>query len=148
MQDPPSKSVLREMTLQERILADYRQSGMSVGSHPIRFLRPFLEQKGAQPANALGHLRPGMKTSVAGIITVRQRPMTAKGFLFITLEDETGFSNLIVAPPIFEKYRRTIITAEGLWAEGTLQIQDQVVHLRTHTILNLSDILTSSKTSI
>ena len=89
-----------------------------------------------------------MKISVAGIITVRQRPMTAKGFLFITLEDETGFSNLIVGPPIFEKYRRTIITAEGLWAEGILQIQDQVVHLKTHTILNLSDVLTNSKASI
>jgi error-prone DNA polymerase len=133
------------MTLQERIIADYRQSGMSVGSHPIRFLRSFLQEQGAQPANALGKLKPGRNISTAGIITVRQRPMTAKGFLFITLEDETGFSNLIVAPPVFEKYRKTIITAEGLWAEGTLQIQDQVVHLKARKILNLGDVIANSK---
>ncbi len=137
LDDPPKPSPLPEMTLGQRVLADHRQSGMSVGAHPMAFVRPELSPHRVHPATALAGLRDGSRARVAGVVTVRQRPMTAKGFLFITLEDETGFANLIIPPPVFEQHRAIILSAEALWAEGRLQVRDHVVHLKVHSLNHL-----------
>ena len=130
---PAAQSPLPEMTPAQRILADHRQSGMSVGTHVLGFIRADLNRHQIHAAASLGDLSNGATARVAGVVTVRQRPMTAKGFLFMTLEDETGFANLIIGPKIFERYRPLIISATGLWAEGSLQIREGVIQLKaTH----------------
>lgn len=121
---------LEQMTLSERIVADYQGTGVTVGAHPMAHRRAALDKLGVTPARYLAGLGNGCLVKVAGNVIVRQRPGTAKGVVFVSLEDETGICNLIVMPDRFEAYRLPLLTAPYLLAEGTLQNTDGVIHVR------------------
>ncbi len=122
-------SPLPGMTLLERTLADYKGSGITVGPHVAKYLREELTQQGILRSADLKQARHGQWAKIAGLVIVRQRPGTAKGMCFITLEDETGTSNAAVMPHVFRQYRSLIHTAALLQIEGPLQKVDGVIHV-------------------
>lgn len=141
---PEDPSPLEEMSLAERIAADYRNSGLTVGPHPMALRRHELDARGVVRISRLSDLSDGAPVSVAGAVIVRQRPPTAKGFFFLTLEDETGIANAIVSPALFERERATMISAPWLLLHGTVQHQDGVTHVRvSHAEPLVPDTLTS-----
>ena len=113
----------------EEVVADYRTAGLSLKGHPMEFLRPQLDELQATSAAQLARVADGRFVKVAGLVLVRQRPGTASGITFVTLEDETGVANLIVRPAIWERYRRAATTATALLAHGRLQRQGDVIHV-------------------
>jgi error-prone DNA polymerase len=126
--DTPSP--LPEMDALERTLADYRGTGITTDRQLMHHLRHDLRKRGVLSAADLRHVPNGRHVQVAGVVIVRQRPGTAKGFLFITLEDETGMSNLVIVPDVFQQHRTLLQSAGILLAEGPLQVQDGVIHIR------------------
>jgi error-prone DNA polymerase len=131
---------LDEMTLKERLAADFAGSGMSIGPHPVSLVRPLLERRGIVRAADLAALPDGTRVQTAGTVIVRQRPGTAKGFFFITLEDETGFANAIVTPQRFAGERTLLTTAAALIVGGMLQNQDGVVSIKADRFAPLQEI--------
>lgn len=131
-QGEPSLSPLEIMTHVERLRADYRGMGLTTGSHPMRRLRPRLP--GVCRAADLAHGRDGQRLTVAGSVICRQRPGTAKGFVFISLEDETGIANAVVTPAMFEKNRLVISQEPFLTIRGVLQNQEGVIHVKAEKI--------------
>ena len=123
-------SPLAEMTALEETLADYRGTGLTTNKHLMHHLRHELRGQGVLSASDLRSAPDGDWVDVAGVVIVRQRPGTAKGFLFITLEDETGMSNVIVVPDVFQANRTVLQSAGILRVEGPLQVQDGVIHVR------------------
>ncbi len=113
----------------EEVLADYACTGMSLRRHPLLFLRPTLRERGAVTAKELEAIASGNPVRVAGIVLVRQRPSTAKGITFVSLEDETGIINLIVKPDVWRRWRSAALTASVLWAVGRLQKQEGTIHV-------------------
>ena len=141
--EPPV--ALPAMGLGEEVVEDYRALRLSLKAHPLALLRPRLGGllTAAQLASPpLGGRRPG-RVSVAGLVLVRQRPGTAGGVIFITLEDETGVANIIVWPPLFERYRPAILTGRLLQVDGRLQRQDRVIHVIAERVGDLSPLLGS-----
>jgi len=130
---------LPKMSPAEEVLADYRTAGFSLKAHPLRFLRKELDRLGAIQAKRLKDWPNGKPVCVAGIVLVRQRPGTAKGITFVTLEDETGVANLIVRPGVWKRYRQAALGATLLLARGKLQRQGQIIHVLTAKLENLSD---------
>ena len=130
-------SVLPATTPIEETLADYVATGLTTGPHPMTYLRGDLDAQCVLSAAKLEHLRHGSLVKTAGVVIVRQRPGTAKGFLFITLEDETGISNLIVTPDLFQANRLLLISAKILLAEGVLQKVDDVIAIRARRFTEL-----------
>jgi error-prone DNA polymerase len=124
------ESPLPDMSDPEEMAADFRGTGMSTGPHPMAFARADLDRHGVVRAADLANIRHGQRVSVAGIVVVRQRPGTAKGFVFITVEDETGFANAIVTPSCFAHYRNTIVATNALLIEGVVQNQDGIVSIK------------------
>jgi len=114
----------------EETLADYAGTSMTVGPHMLVHLRPELRARGVLSATELRGARNGTRVAVAGHVIVRQRPGTAKGLLFLTLEDETGTANAVVMPDDFEKHRALLHTAPLLLVEGPVQNVDGVIHVR------------------
>ena len=127
MQPDPGESPLPEMTLPERYVADYNGAGMTVGRHPLAMRRAELAARGILSAADLARARDGALVRVGGAVIVRQRPYTAKGMCFMTLEDETGFANIAVAPAAFELQRAVITGSALLEIEGRAQARDGVV---------------------
>jgi len=127
---PPEASPLREMTAEERVAADYRGMALTVGPHPLALRRAELAQREVTPAAELARLPDGRRVRVAGAVIVRQRPGTAKGFVFLSLEDETGIANAIIRPALFGRDRAAIVHEPFLLVEGLLQHQDGVVSVR------------------
>ncbi len=125
-----ARSPLEQMNCKERLHADFSGVGLTVGRHPMAFYRPGLDEQGVKRAVDLHHLRDGSWVRVAGAVIVRQRPGTAKGFFFVSLEDETGISNIIVHPEKFEEYRWTLLSNAFLVFEGTLQNQQGAISIR------------------
>jgi error-prone DNA polymerase len=123
-------SPLARMDPFERLDADYRGAGVTVGRHPLAWRREELRARGVTPAAGLARLRNGRPVRVAGCVIVRQRPGTAHGFVFLSLEDETGISNVIVAPDVFEAHRSVLVNAPLLLVEGALQKQDGAVSIK------------------
>jgi error-prone DNA polymerase len=113
----------------EEVIHDYRAQGLSLRGHPMEPLRKWLQKERVVPTAALAVLKAGRRYRVAGLVLVRQRPSTAKGVTFMTLEDETGTANLIVWLPVWERYRRVGREAAAVIATGILQKQDGVTHL-------------------
>jgi len=134
----PRSSPLAEMNAWERTLADYRGTGMTVGPHLLAHLRPALEKDGVLPAQRLASLANGEWVRVAGVVIVRQRPGTAKGFCFLTLEDETGLANVVLTPQCFERHRSLVHTTPLLFVEGPLQNVEGVIHVRARRLLPLT----------
>ncbi|HEY2743110.1 MAG TPA: error-prone DNA polymerase, partial [Polyangia bacterium] len=131
---------LGEMTMKERIAADFAGSSMSIGPHPVSLLRPLLAARGIRRAADLADVPDGTRVEAAGTVIVRQRPGTAKGFFFITLEDETGFANAIVTPQRFAAQRTLLTTAPALIVGGILQNQDGVVSIKADRFARLAEI--------
>jgi len=127
-------SPLVPMTLNERLNADLRGTGLTIGRHPMAHQRGRLDTMNVARAIDLKNMRNGMPVRVAGWVIVRQRPGTAKGFMFLSLEDETGIANVIVTPQLFEKNRLALVDYPFLLIEGTLQHQDNVVSVKARRV--------------
>jgi error-prone DNA polymerase len=131
-------SPLQQMTLTERVDADFRGTGLTIGKHPVAYHRGELKKLEALRAADIRKLRDGTFVRVAGWVIVRQRPGTAKGFMFLSLEDETGVSNIIVTPQLFDQYRLELVGHPFLLIEGALQNQDNVVSVKASHVQPLS----------
>jgi len=131
-------SPLEPMTPHERLQADFRHQSLTTGAHPMKLLRDRLPD--IWPAAALAEAKPGARVKIAGIVIARQRPGTAKGFCFITLEDETGLANAIVRPKLFEELRLTINLEPSLLIVGRLQNEQGVIHVMAEKIGPLPDL--------
>jgi error-prone DNA polymerase len=129
------------MTPGEHVIQDYSSTSLSLKAHPVSFLRQSLNQMRVVPASELSKMKNGISVRVCGLITVRQRPGTAKGVLFITIEDESGFANLVVWSKIFEKYRKVILQSRLLMVEGKLQITGEVIHVVVSACFNLNELM-------
>jgi error-prone DNA polymerase len=125
------------MTLEERIVADYAGTGLTIGPHPMALRRAELSLRGVWRARDLPNGRHGRRVRVAGAVITRQRPGTAKGFVFLTLEDETGIANVIVTPDTFASLRRVILEESFMLVEGVLQIQDGVTAIKADRMQGL-----------
>jgi error-prone DNA polymerase len=117
--------------------ADYRVTGLSPAGHPLRHMRAALRAEGVLTAAALRRWRDGDHVTVAGLVICRQRPQTAKGFCFVTLEDETGLVNVVITPKLFEANRRTIVRSPLLLVRGVLQEEQTVLNVRGRTFVAL-----------
>ena len=133
---PPASDVcpLKPMTEAERLTADYAGTGLTVGRHPMALRREELAVRGVLRATDLQAARQGRRVRVAGMVITRQRPGTAKGFVFLTLEDETGIANIIVRPDLFARDRLTIVEEPFLIVDGVLQSQDGVTSVRAEQV--------------
>lgn len=127
-------SPLAPMTLNERLNADLRGTGMTVGRHPMAHQRAWLDSVNVARAADLKKMRHGQLVRVAGWVIVRQRPGTAKGFVFLSLEDETGIANVIITPQLFEQNRLALVDYPFLLIEGALQHQDNVVSVKAKSV--------------
>jgi error-prone DNA polymerase len=130
-----AESPLREMTERERLEADYAGTGVTLGRHPLALWRGQLD--GVTRARDLAQRGDGERVRVAGSVIVRQRPGTAKGFVFLSLEDETGIANVIVTPGLFARRRLVLVTEPFLLVEGILQRQDGVTSIRAARVQGL-----------
>ncbi|MBC8029281.1 MAG: error-prone DNA polymerase [Pyrinomonadaceae bacterium] len=138
LHEQDANSPLLPMTRPERMDADFRGTGLTIGRHPVAYHRHELHKLGACRAIDIQQLRNGSAIKVAGWVIVRQRPGTAKGFVFLTLEDETGVTNIIITPQLFDKNRLTVVDHPFLLIEGTLQNQNNVVSVKARRIQSLS----------
>ncbi len=128
---------LHAMTREERLHADFRGTGLTVGRHPLALRRDELNKRSVVTAAALGHIADGRWVRVAGCVICRQRPGTAKGFVFLSLEDETGVSNAIVIPDLFDQYKAVIVNSPYLLVEGVLQNQQGAISIRARKVETL-----------
>ena len=140
-----NRSPLTIMTDEERLVADFRGTGMTVGPHPMAYHRVRMEKLGVRRAVELSKIPGGRRVRIAGGVIARQRPGTAKGFVFLSLEDETGVSNAIVTPDLFQQNRLLLSTEQFLMIEGILQNQDGVISVKAASVAPLS--ITHAQTS-
>ncbi|MEI9978262.1 MAG: error-prone DNA polymerase [Edaphobacter sp.] len=130
---------LQQMTVEERLVADYAGTGLTVDKHPMYRRRPELRRQGVRSAEELKNCRNGEFVRAAGCVIARQRPGTAKGFIFISMEDETGIANVIVTPDLYDRDRLVVTRSKFLLVEGALQNQDGVIHVKAVQLIALSD---------
>ena len=128
--DRVTESPLPKMTQGERVVADYKGTGLTIGAHPMSLQRRELAMRGVLRAVDLSQGQHGRRVRFAGSVITRQRPTTAKGFVFLTLEDETGLGNIIVRPRVFADQKALILEQSFLLVEGRLQIQDGVTSVK------------------
>jgi DNA polymerase III alpha subunit len=131
-------ALLPSMPLGEHVVEDYASLGLSLKRHPLAFLRAELEREGRAAAADLAHLPVDRRLSIAGIVLIRQRPGSANGVVFITIEDETGIANLIVWPAILERFRRAALGATLLGCTGRLQREQSVIHIVAERLEDLT----------
>jgi error-prone DNA polymerase len=129
---------LAPMAAEERLVADFETTHLTIGPHPFRFCRRELEDLGVRRAAELRHLADGTRVRVAGCVITRQRPGTAKGFVFLSLEDETGIANIVIRPDLFAAERVVIVSEPFLLVEGVLQNQQGTVSVRAVQIRALA----------
>ncbi|MEW6322668.1 MAG: OB-fold nucleic acid binding domain-containing protein, partial [Acidobacteriota bacterium] len=130
-------SPLPAMTATERLVADYAGTSLTIGPHPMAFRRRELAMRGVLRAVDLPRGRQGRRVRTAGMVITRQRPGTAKGFVFLTLEDESGLANIIVRPDLYDRARATIVESPFLLVDGILQVQDGVTAIRAERVQRL-----------
>ena len=145
LSEPDAASPLRAMNAEERLVADFRGTGMTVGPHPMAYHRPRMQAIGVRKASELGGIPNGQHLRIGGCVIARQRPGTAKGFVFLSLEDETGVANAIIHPDLFQKNRLLVSSAQFLMVEGMLQNQDNVISVKAERVLPLA--ITRAETS-
>lgn len=131
---PASACPLSPMTPVERVVADYEGTGLTLGPHPMALRRAELALRGVLRAVDLPRCRHGRRVRVAGAVITRQRPGTARGVVFLTLEDETGIANVIVRPDLFDREKLAIVEEPFLLVDGTLQNQDGVTSVRAEQV--------------
>lgn len=132
---------LPAMPMQEHVSQDYQRTGLSLKAHPISFIRAELEELRVTPCQTLRSLRDGVRVRVAGVVLVRQRPETASGVVFVTLEDETATANIILWPAVFNRFRKAARTAAGLIIEGKLQKLGEVIHIVAQRVDDMSELI-------
>ncbi|MGI9357749.1 MAG: OB-fold nucleic acid binding domain-containing protein, partial [Rhizobiaceae bacterium] len=120
------------------VVEDYSSMHLSLKAHPVSFMRDTLTRCGAMPAKKLKDIPSGHRVKIAGLVLVRQRPGTAKGVTFTTLEDETGIANIIIWPKIFQRQRKIIMGARMIAVEGHLQKEQGVIHVIAKRLTNLT----------
>jgi error-prone DNA polymerase len=133
-------SPLPEMSPYDETLSDYAGTGMTTGPHPLKHLRSSLDRQGVTLASDLHRVPNGKRVRTAGAVTVRQRPGTAKGILFLTLEDESGMSQAIVMPDLLQEQRQLIVRSPGLVVEGVLQKRDGTLSIKADKLWRLPDL--------
>jgi error-prone DNA polymerase len=143
--EPDAKSPLRPMNAEERLVADFRGTGMTVGPHPMAYHRARMTSLGVHKASDLKHIPNGRHLRIGGCVIARQRPGTAKGFVFLSLEDETGVANAIVNPDLFQQNRLLLSSEQFLMVEGVLQNQDNVISVKAQRVSSLD--ITRAQTS-
>jgi error-prone DNA polymerase len=127
-------------TLGEHVVHDYAAISLSLKAHPVAFFREGLARRGVITSTAHWDDKlAGRRVTVAGLVLVRQRPGTAKGVIFLTLEDETGIVNIVVWPKVFEKNRRVVMTAQFLQVRGRIEREGLVIHVVAEQLIDLSD---------
>jgi error-prone DNA polymerase len=129
------------MSLSEHVIRDYGSTGLSLKAHPVSFVRDRMKKLNIRSTADLAKCKNGMYVKVAGLVLVRQRPGTAGGVCFITIEDETGVSNLVVFEQLFQKYRKEIVHSHLLMVEGRVQIEGEVIHVIVKRCYDLSVLL-------
>jgi error-prone DNA polymerase len=127
-------SPLRPMEREERLVADFQGTGLTIGPHPMAYKRAEFARRGIQRAIDLARIPDGRRTKIAGCVIARQRPGTASGFIFLSLEDETGISNAIIAPKLYEQNRMTVLHGSYLMVEGVLQNLENVISVKAQRI--------------
>jgi error-prone DNA polymerase len=132
-----SPSPLQPMNHEERLVADFHGTGMTVGPHPMAYRRDWLNAMGIRRASELRDLPSGKRLRIGGCVITRQRPGTAKGFVFVSLEDETGVANAIITPDLFHQNRLLLASERFLAIEGILQNQDNVISVKAERVLPL-----------
>ncbi|MBF9194625.1 error-prone DNA polymerase [Microvirga terrestris] len=134
---------LEPMTAGREVVEDYISTGLTLRQHPVSFLRPDLEKRRMTPCAALRQARDGSRVTVAGLVLVRQRPGTAKGVTFMTIEDETDVANVVIWSAIFEKHRQLILSSGMIACRGSVQREGDVIHVVAEHLISLSDLLRS-----
>jgi len=132
--EPDERSPLARMNQEERLVADFHGTGLTVGPHPMAYKRAWLNAMGIRRASELRDLPTGKRLRIGGCVITRQRPGTAKGFVFLSLEDETGVANAIVRPDLFHENRLLLTSERFLAIEGILQNQDNVISVRAERV--------------
>jgi error-prone DNA polymerase len=135
--EPDAPSPLQPMNREERLVADFRGTGLTVGPHPMAYRRNWLNAMGIRRASELRNIPSGKRLRIGGCVIVRQRPGTAKGFVFLSLEDETGVANAIITPDLFHQNRLLLASEKFLAIEGILQNQDNVISVKAERVLPL-----------
>jgi error-prone DNA polymerase len=130
---------LQQMSTVERLVADYAGTGLTVDKHPMYHRRSELRRQGVLSAQELKQCKDGEFVQTAGCVIARQRPGTAKGFIFLSMEDETGIANVIVTPDLYERHRLVVTRSKFILAEGPLQNQDGVIHVKASRLHALFD---------
>ncbi|MBI2254560.1 MAG: error-prone DNA polymerase [Proteobacteria bacterium] len=142
---PQTKADLPDMPLSQHVVEDYQTLRLSLKRHPLTFLRETLNRRGIILNRKLSHLKNGDRVFVGGLVLVRQRPGTASGVIFVTLEDETGIANLVVWPKIFATHRAIVMGARLMACQGRVQIEGklphQVLHVVAEKLVDMSDLL-------
>jgi len=136
--EPDTASPLAAMSDEERLVADFRGTGLTLGPHPMAYRRREMDALGVRSARELPGLPDGQRVRAAGCVIARQRPGTARGFVFLSLEDETGIANAIITPDLFEKNRLLLVGEQFLLVEGVLQNLDNVVSVKAERVLPLA----------
>jgi len=139
LHDETETMPLQQMNTEERLVADYSGTGLTVGRHPMHYRRSELSRKNVLAAQELKGVKNGELVRTAGCVIARQRPGTAKGFIFLSMEDETGIANVIVTPDVYERHRLIVTGGKFLVVEGLLQNQDGVIHVKANRLMALSD---------
>jgi error-prone DNA polymerase len=138
---------LPTMPLGEHVVEDYRTLGLSLKTHPVALIRDDLTDRRAIKAENLRHMPNGQRTRVAGLVLVRQRPGTASGVIFMTLEDETGIANIVVWPKVFEEFRRQVLAGRLVAVDGPVQSESGVTHVIAERIHDFTPLLAALSAS-
>ena len=137
LEEKGEPSPLAAMNTEERLWADYRGTGLTIGRHPMAWRRGEMNALGVTPAIHLAKVKDGRIVRIAGAVIVRQRPGTAKGFVFLSMEDETGIMNAIITPPTFDRFKFEVLGEPFLLIEGVLQNLDGVISIKAAKIEGL-----------
>ena len=129
------------MSASEHVVHDYAATSFSLKAHPVSFIREKLDQLHISPTAKLAELKDAAPVKVAGLVLVRQRPGTAAGICFMTIEDETGFANLVIFEKLFEQYQKEILQSRLIMVEGKVQIEGEVIHVIVKRCYNFSKLL-------
>jgi error-prone DNA polymerase len=139
LEEKDAPSPLARMNTEERLWADYRGTGMTIGRHPMAYRRSQMNARGVTRAFDLAGVPDGRVVRIAGSVIVRQRPGTANGFVFLSMEDETGIMNAIITPPMFDRYKFEVLREPFLFIEGILQNLDGVISVKAGRIEGLPE---------
>lgn len=129
------------LNMSQHVVADYARTSLSIKAHPVSFLRGKLDLLHVVPTEKLVLIKNDMPVKVCGLITVRQRPGTSKGVLFVTIEDDTGFANIVVWSNVFEKYRKEILRSKLFMVAGKVQVEGEVIHVIAERCFDMSALL-------